>query len=431
MLAATPTTITVRLKTVEYPRFLSIREAAAGPLIVDPEVSASAGGAAISFTSNVDGRAMVRYGPHPGRSPVRLVGEYAPGALLGEYYHGTNFETLILRRMDARVDFDWNAAHPAPEVKRDDISVRWTGTLSAPSDGEYAFYTDADDGTRLWVDETLIIDDWTPHGVVEQRGQARLRKGQATPVRLEYFQGGGGAAVRLSWSAPGGQKETIAPRFLAPPDAPPPRTRSNEPILVRAKEPAEVRLDGMHEGEGVLVTLSCDGLEARWPNWDWDTAGVLGFAPATATTLGNAASGARMFPTLEGVGAAARRWSVELPARHRWQGPDDDRSMRVGEARVRLRAVTGKGLDPAGVLPATAPGDRVDVKTVVWQGAAAWRIDLTLDATAHPDLTELRQRMLVAPVADTLVVLSVSASAEAFEAAAGDVAEIEKGFAFE
>ncbi|MCY3022040.1 MAG: hypothetical protein NTW87_23760, partial [Planctomycetota bacterium] len=61
--AATPTSITVRLPTVDYPRFLIIVEAKPGPLIVAPRLEPAANGAAVTFTSNTNATAKVSWGP--------------------------------------------------------------------------------------------------------------------------------------------------------------------------------------------------------------------------------------------------------------------------------------------------------------------------------------------------------------------------------
>jgi hypothetical protein len=53
----------------------------------------------------------------------------------------------------------------------------------------------------LWVNGQLIIDNWTNHALTENRATIALVAGQAYTIKLEYFESGGGAVVRLLWSS--------------------------------------------------------------------------------------------------------------------------------------------------------------------------------------------------------------------------------------
>jgi hypothetical protein len=66
--------------------------------------------------------------------------------------------------------------------------------------GTYRFTLFADDGVRLWVDEQLLIDQWQDPQVATFQADVTLSQGYHR-VCLEYYEGGGAAAVRLSWAA--------------------------------------------------------------------------------------------------------------------------------------------------------------------------------------------------------------------------------------
>ncbi len=95
-------------------------------------------------------------------------------------------------------------------------SVRWTGTVVPTVDGETTFHTVSDDGVRLWVDGKPLIDNWTGHGPVEDAGTIALKAGKPVAIRLEWFQGAGGATIRLLWSAAGLAKAVIPTAQLIP-----------------------------------------------------------------------------------------------------------------------------------------------------------------------------------------------------------------------
>ena len=64
----------------------------------------------------------------------------------GEYFANTNFSgTPALTREEHGIEFDWDAASPAPNVPAKAFSVRWSGTLAVPAPGDYTFDVDTGD----------------------------------------------------------------------------------------------------------------------------------------------------------------------------------------------------------------------------------------------------------------------------------------------
>jgi hypothetical protein len=138
--------------------------------------------------------------------------------LYAEYFDNINLTNQKVTRIDPQVNFNWGAGSPDPAIASDTFSARWTGLLKPMSSGVYTFYTVSDDGVRLWVNGHLIIDNWTDHPPTENSGTITLTAGQAYDTRLEYYERGGGATIRLSWSGPGLLKEIIPQSQLFPPD---------------------------------------------------------------------------------------------------------------------------------------------------------------------------------------------------------------------
>jgi len=124
------------------------------------------------------------------------------GGLTGEYFAGTDFIRAIKKQTDPLIWFQWG--HDAKDgLPADQFSVRWTGELLAEQTGVYNFYTASDDGVRLWLDNLLIIDDWNIHGVEINHGTISLEAGKKYMIRVEYFEGTGGAEMKLGWISPG------------------------------------------------------------------------------------------------------------------------------------------------------------------------------------------------------------------------------------
>ncbi|MEE9366249.1 MAG: PA14 domain-containing protein, partial [Dehalococcoidales bacterium] len=152
--------------------------------------------------------------------------------LKGEYYHttitATTWQNLVLTRIDPTVNFDWGTDSPEPGVVNpDNFAVRWTGMIEAPTSETYTFHTQADDGVRLWVNNELIIDTWSdwvkwqanwgafPGDRYQRSGDITLTGGQQYEIILEYFDSGGNAMCKLSWSTPTLTQEAIPSRYLS------------------------------------------------------------------------------------------------------------------------------------------------------------------------------------------------------------------------
>jgi hypothetical protein len=136
--------------------------------------------------------------------------------LRGEYYDASNFTTLRLTRTDPTVNFDWGGGSPDSSVGADTFSVRWTGQVQAQFSETYTFYTMSDDGVRLWVNGTQVVNNWTDHGPTENSGTIALVAGRWTEIKMEFYENGGGAVAKLSWSSPSRPKEIVPASRLSP-----------------------------------------------------------------------------------------------------------------------------------------------------------------------------------------------------------------------
>jgi glucose/arabinose dehydrogenase len=143
-------------------------------------------------------------------------GAVPPGiGLTGTYYDNADFTGAALSRIDGRVSFSWPGS-PAPGIGADTFSVRWTGRVRAEVSGLHTFYTQSDDGVRLWINGVRLIDHWTDHGPTEDSGTVELIAGQTYDLQMDFHDTGGAALARLSWSAPGLAKAIVPQRDLYP-----------------------------------------------------------------------------------------------------------------------------------------------------------------------------------------------------------------------
>ncbi len=160
----------------------------------------------------------------------RVVGgpEVGPPALLGEYFNrrGASIPSDWVpdgTRADEMIDFNWGNGSPGvTNIGSDDFSVRWTGYITPPETGSYRFYAVGDDGVRLWVNGSQLINAWVDQAPTEYASASvTLTRGQFYPFRMEYYDNGGGSTVRLRWEGPGtAGKQAIAPQYFQKPPTP-------------------------------------------------------------------------------------------------------------------------------------------------------------------------------------------------------------------
>ena len=139
--------------------------------------------------------------------------------LLGEYFIGMvpGVGTPLLTRTDATIDFDWGGGSPAPVVPVDYFSARWTGFLTAPFTETFTFYVPSDNGVRVWLNNQLVLDKWTPTDISGwHHFTYALTASQSIPIKVEYAELYGGASISVFWFSNLQPWEAIAPSRLTP-----------------------------------------------------------------------------------------------------------------------------------------------------------------------------------------------------------------------
>ncbi|MGW6128885.1 PA14 domain-containing protein [Cellulomonas sp. NPDC055163] len=128
--------------------------------------------------------------------------------LTGRYYDVTpaaggapsfDFATAgepVLTRTDSNIHFDWGTGSPAPAVPADTFMVRWTGYITPPA-GTWEFGIARDDGARVTVDGTQVLNKWSPSTVVLDWGTPKALLAAPTPITVDFYEHGGGATVQL------------------------------------------------------------------------------------------------------------------------------------------------------------------------------------------------------------------------------------------
>ncbi len=179
--------------------------------------------------------------------------------LIGYYYNGvpfdpTFYEPYAFTRLDPVIDFNWGGGSPSSELLGDDFFlVRWEGYVEPFIDDDFTFHVIADDGIRLWVNDTLLIDKWINQPPTEWTGNITLEGGVQYPIKIEYYESAGGAVCRLFWSS-GRMTRHIVPQSQLYPEK---SVAVNDPerIVIRAyPNPVSqvLNIDFFSANEGII-----------------------------------------------------------------------------------------------------------------------------------------------------------------------------------
>jgi peptidoglycan hydrolase-like protein with peptidoglycan-binding domain len=132
-----------------------------------------------------------------------------------KYYEATsytvlpNFPTLTPVKMGTTTNFDITLAN-----RLEAFSFNFTGYVSVPTDGEYTFYTSSDDGSRIYIDDILVVNNDGLHGSIEASGIIGLKAGKHA-ISTQYFNQLGGKTLVVRYDGPGIAKQNIPTTSLS------------------------------------------------------------------------------------------------------------------------------------------------------------------------------------------------------------------------
>jgi len=127
-----------------------------------------------------------------------------PG-LVAEYWNNETFTgTPKLTTVTPTVNFNWRAESPLSyddNPTRDNFSARYSGFVSVPQTGSYTFGAEYDDGVRVYINSTLVLDSWTTAGTTYGT-PVNLTAGVSASIKVEYREGTGNASLKLMAKSP-------------------------------------------------------------------------------------------------------------------------------------------------------------------------------------------------------------------------------------
>ena len=135
--------------------------------------------------------------------------------------------------------------------------------LTTTTQGSYTFRLTSDDGSKLTIDDNLVVDHGGLHGDTSKEGTAALTVGTHA-LRVDYFEATNGQVLKLEWKKPGSSTFEVIPSSALSTDA----------NVVRVTAPGTKYCEGASDTAG-------DGLrlEAVNPNYTLTNLRPAGFEP--------------------------------------------------------------------------------------------------------------------------------------------------------
>ena len=96
----------------------------------------------------------------------------------------------------------------SPKKSSNYFGFEYDGYIRIPGDGIYNFYTASDDGSRLFINDKLIVDNDGLHGIVDKGGVIALKEGYHR-IRIDFFESAGGEDLKVYLKGPGMEKQFI------------------------------------------------------------------------------------------------------------------------------------------------------------------------------------------------------------------------------
>ena len=137
------------------------------------------------------------------------------------------------------IAFNWGSGQVLGGYS-EDVVVKFEGYITSSVTGNYYFYAPADDGTLLYLDGSLIINDWYDKGGSgSQSNPVSFTANIPKQMTFWYYENGGGANVYLEWSLGNGYSVVPASAFSQNP----PSQMINNPALLSVVQSAQSEYD--------------------------------------------------------------------------------------------------------------------------------------------------------------------------------------------
>jgi Metallo-peptidase family M12/PA14 domain/Bacterial Ig domain len=187
--------------------------------------------------------------------PVQWFALAGDTAALPDFSTLTSYGSALLQN----IDIPSTGANFSTSGRADLLAAVFEGYVQVPSTGLWTFSSESDDGSRVWIDGQLVVNNDGLHGMVDRSGQVALESGFHR-YRIEFFENFGGAGEVFRWEGPG------VARAVVPASA-----------LFKLATVMQLDLDGDGEvgGADIATLLGSWGAAGSGSPADFDRSGVV------------------------------------------------------------------------------------------------------------------------------------------------------------
>ncbi len=140
-----------------------------------------------------------------------------PGAVVPgisyKYYTGIFSRVNDFKNMTPKKSGILSHISLEPRDKEQYFGLEYKGLIKIPGDGLYTFYLKSNDGSKMYLGGSELINNDGGHPVIERFETIALKAGYHEII-VKYFQGGGTHHLQLGWEGPGFKKEDVPPDVL-------------------------------------------------------------------------------------------------------------------------------------------------------------------------------------------------------------------------
>jgi len=124
--------------------------------------------------------------------------------------------------LSAMPQFDPDQAHKqgfvkeitlAPKAHDNNFAFKYDGYIKIGGAGVYSFTLASDDGSQLFINDKLVVDNNGRHGMIAKTGQVNLAAG-FHKITVTYFDAGGNAKLELKYKGPGVSEQQVPANVL-------------------------------------------------------------------------------------------------------------------------------------------------------------------------------------------------------------------------
>ncbi|RMG40737.1 MAG: hypothetical protein D6719_10140 [Candidatus Dadabacteria bacterium] len=119
-------------------------------------------------------------------------------------------DKIIKRTVDRQIIFPWSSYS---DKNGRQFSVEWNGYLRIPQRALYEFELESDDGSALYIDGRLVINNWGVHQKRSRRKEVLLSAGYH-PIVIRYYNAAYSGSIYFRWRRPWTHMQPVPADFL-------------------------------------------------------------------------------------------------------------------------------------------------------------------------------------------------------------------------